>query len=141
MAFLGIGIPELFYTILLHRSKEVVEARIIDTRIISTRYGVSYEVKYLFQAALNAKPIGRTGFLNDNLWSKLPEEEWSKAVKVGHLLVRFVSDDPTINAPDAFLPGILDNSMPIVLGLFLTTCIVVIEVRRRRLEPSSPTSR
>lgn len=135
LAFLVIGITEMLVVIALHRSNSEVDARVVDSRVMSTRYGLSYsyELKYVFQPALNARSIGRTGFFHDNLWSSLPEAEWKKAVQTGFVSVKFDPLNPGSNAPLVELPSLLDSSVPIGLGLFLSFCIVVIEVKRRKL--------
>src|SRR5438105_4351144 len=88
IAFLTLGIMDLSDTIALHRSNKVVDARITEHRIMSTRFGLSHEVKYIFSEGPNSPPIGRMGFLGDSLWSTLPETEWRKAVESGYLSVK-----------------------------------------------------
>lgn len=133
LAFLGLGVPGLLETIALHRSNGEVDARIVDSRVMSTRYGLSYEVKYVFQSALNTRSIGRKGLFYENLWSSLPEAEWKKVVEAGYVAVKYDPSNLRNNAPLVELPSLLDNSVPIVLGLFLSCGIVVVEAKRRRL--------
>lgn len=133
LALLGLSIPNLLDTITLHRSNGQVDARVIDARTLFSTYGTSYDVKYVFQSALNSRPIGRKGFIHDNLWSSLPEAEWKKAVETGNVSVKFDPSNPSNNAPLVQLPSLLDESVPIIFGLFFSFCVVVIEVRRKRL--------
>ncbi|MBB5034681.1 hypothetical protein [Prosthecobacter vanneervenii] len=136
--FLGMGIPDLLDTIALHRSQSEVDARVIDNRTMFKRFGVSHELKYVFQPALRRDTIGRQGAFNDNMWSSLPEAEWGKAVEKGFVSVRYDPSKPGNNAPASALPSILDSSVPIFLGLLFSWGIVVVEVRRRRLSRTAP---
>jgi hypothetical protein len=132
-AFLGLGIPNLWDNISLHQKGESTEARVVNSRVMSTRFGLSHEVQYVFKVALNKPLVGRSDYLGrEDLWSSLPETKWQEAVSRGFVSIKYHPDNPGNNAPVDGMPDYLDDCVPIFLGLVLLTGIIVIERKRHQ---------
>lgn len=128
LAFLGIGMSGISDTIALRKSDKVTEAYIIESRDVVSVFGISHEVRYSFEEA----PTSMAFLGRNNLWSRLPDAEWRKAIETRRLSVKYDPSNLENNAPIADLPSILDHGISIMLGLFLLACIVLIEIKRRR---------
>ncbi len=132
LGFLGLGMSSISETIALRKSDKVIEAHVIESRDMLSIFGISHNIRYSFSETPTSTPIGR----GNGLWSRLPDAEWKKALETGRVLVKYDPSKLENNAPIAELPNILDDIVPIVLGLFFVACVVLIEIkRRRRKEP------
>ena len=124
----GSGLHE---TLSVRRSQSFATARVIESREMLTRFGMSYDVKYVFSPAEGESEIGRGDFTGRSaLWSSLPQDRWMVAVATGQIRVRYDPRSPINNAPEDNLPSIWDQIAPLVLGAFLLTCVVVVERMR-----------
>ncbi len=63
LVFVCLGAFELPNTLAVIRSQSVVTARVVDSRVMSSKYGLSYEVRYVFSLGPAAKEIVRTDYL------------------------------------------------------------------------------
>jgi hypothetical protein len=114
--FLLLGIPSLADTILLRSSDAEAVARVTDSRIVSAKYGLSHEVRYVF-AVGGSEKVTRSDFLGrSDLWSTIPEEVWRVATVSKDLPVRYLRVMPSRNAPVAGLPSIWDDLTILGLG-------------------------
>jgi len=118
-AFLLLGIPSLADTILLRSSDAEATSRVTDSRIVSTKYGLSHEVRYVF-AVEGAADVTRSDFLGrSNLWSTIPEEVWRVATVSKELRVRYLRVMPSRNAPVSGLPSPWDDLTILGLGALI----------------------
>jgi len=133
LAFIGMGVFSLPETFAVLRSRSVTTARVVESREMPTRYGVSYDVRYVFSPGAGKPEIGRSDFTGrTSLWASLPQDCWRAAIESGQLQVRFDPDTPTNNAPVDCLPSIWDCITPLALGGVLV--LIVIGVERMRLK-------
>ncbi len=131
LVFVGTGVLDLRETLAVIDSRSVATARVIDYREMPTRYGTSYDMKYVFSPAEGQPEVGRADFFGrSDLWSSLPQDLWRAAISTGQVQVRFVADSPTNNAPVDDLPSIWDSITPIVLGSILALIVVGVERMR-----------
>ena len=141
VAFTALGVCGVMQAVALQRSKSVAVARVVESRMMTTRRGgVSYEIRYRFSPAPGSPEIGRSDFLGrSNLWSPLPEADWQAATATNRLSVRFDSSQPGNNAPDVAVPGSLgDSSTLLCLGIGLGVAAVCGEIFRRRQALPAP---
>jgi hypothetical protein len=137
LIFIGVGAFGLHETLAVIQSPSVATGRVIDSRMNPTRYGLSCDVRYVFAPAQGQQEVGRSDFLGrSDLWSSLPQDLWKIAVSTGQIVIRFDTNNPTNNAPEAALPGIWDSITPLVIGSFLA--LVVVGVERMRLKQTLP---
>ncbi len=141
LVFFCLGAFELPNTFAVIRSQSVVNARVVDSRVMATKYGLSYEVRYAFSLGSAAPEFVRSDYLGrSDLWSTLPEDAWREAVATQRLQVRYDPKNPGNNGPDVSLPSVWDSLTPIILGVFILG-IAVATGRMRRKQLSLMTQR
>jgi len=125
------GAFDLRDTLTILASKSVTTARVVDSQVVPTRFGMSYDVHYLLSPGPGLPEVGRCDFLGrTNLWSSLPEQEWRAAVETKILQVRYDPNRPTINAPVISPPKVADSITPLAMGaLFLFLVVGGLYVR------------
>lgn len=133
VAFLSMGAFGLQETLAVTGSDSVAIGRVVESREMTTRFGMSYDVRYVFSPVAGRPEIGRADFTGrSSLWASLPVDLWRTAVTTGQLQVRYDPRNPTNNAPVDSLPSIWDAITPLVLGTILAVMIVGIERMRQK---------
>lgn len=133
LAFISMGALGLPETLVVLRSRSVANARVVESREMPTRYGISYDVRYVFSPGLGEPELGRSDFTGrTSLWASLPEDRWRAAIESGQLRVRFDPESPSNNAPEDSLPSIWDSITPIALGVILAAILVGVERMRKK---------
>jgi Protein of unknown function (DUF3592) len=136
LAFLAMGVFGLRETLAVTASNSVATARVVESREMPTRFGMSYDVRYVFSPSVSQPEIGRADFTGrSSLWASLPQDLWRTAVTTGQLQVRYDPRRPTNNAPVDSLPSVWDSITPVVLGSILGIIVVGIERMRHKQTP------
>ncbi len=124
----------------LRSSEAVIDAQVVDTRIMSGRRGDSYEVRYRFQVPGSAEIYDHrdeTG--RSDLWASVNDEQaWLEARRRGTLKVSYLPKNPSINRPvNAGAAPLGDPIAGLALGLLIALpalVALVILARRPRLD-------
>lgn len=133
LAFLAMGVFGLRETLAVTGSDSVATARVVESREMPTRFGMSYDVRYVFAPVAGKPEIGRADFTGrSSLWASLPQDLWRTAVTTGQLQIRYDPSTPTNNAPVDSLPSIWDSITPLVLGTILAIMVVGVERMRQK---------
>ena len=116
LGFVSLGVPGLVDTMRLRSSSSVAEARVTDSRILSTKYGLSHEIRYVFDVA-GVGAVTRSDFLGrSDLWSVIPEEVWRTVTETKRIEVRYLPDKVSRSAPVVRLPNPWDDLTVTALG-------------------------
>lgn len=143
--FIAIAWPDTLASWRLKRSRAVVDAEVVETRVGTGQHGEAhYELRYRFHApgydgwfTREERGTGRTG-----LWSQLGRPEWERAGYTGRLPVVYVPTDPRINVPvgaessarSDVLAGLIIGSLCATGGLVW----LAVMAARRLVGPAQP---
>lgn len=126
----------------LRSGGEVVEAEVLDTRVMTTRrIGTTHEVLYAFTLpGAPEKYTLRDETGREGLWTAIPEDDWNAARASGKVAVRYLPEDPWLSRPvnsDAAPLG--DSIAGLVLGLLLLLpCLLAVFVGLRSPRAPAP---
>ena len=126
VVFVCLGLPSAIDTLALQRSEAVADAQVVDARTVATKYGMSYELRYVFLVGADHREVKRSDFLGrTDLWSSLPQGTWDLALKSKIVKVRYDLQNPGNNAPAAKLPDLADDLTPVGLGFVLLALAII----------------
>jgi hypothetical protein len=110
-----------------------IKASVRDWRVLDTRYGTDYEVRYSFTVAnrpeeftfCDPPPIERP-----NLWASLPQPVWEESRHTRLVDVLFLPDEPRTNRPAQLAGDQLGDLITgvLVCGGLAIGCAVVLAV-------------
>lgn len=132
-----LGAVDIAAEMRLRGGGDIVEAEVLDTRIMSSRkVGTTHELLYSF--TLPGDPQKYTlsdGTGRDELWTSVPEADWHTAEKSRKVSVRYLPENPWISRPvNSGAAPLGDPIAGLVLGLLiLAPCLLgLFAVLRRR---------
>jgi len=135
-AFAWLGSRELVSELSLRSNHEVVDASVVDARIMESRkLGRTYEVQYRFNVPGSSESYTRrdeTG--RADLWTSLEDEEtWREAQRARRVRVIYRPTDPWVNRPEkAGAMPLGDTLAAVILGLVIAVpglLLVIFQIR------------
>jgi hypothetical protein len=104
---------------------QVVDAVVTDARVMQSRRGTSFEVRYAFSVPGDpARYTAEDETGRANLWETLADEPtWRAATTVGHVQVQYLPSDPHVNRPLAGTGASFGEDQAAGLGLGL--CLLI----------------
>ncbi|MCY0994945.1 DUF3592 domain-containing protein [Nannocystis sp. ILAH1] len=127
-----LGVVETEAELRLRGGGDIVEADVVDTRVMTARgSGTTYEVRYAFTlpgAAETYSLSDATG--REGLWTALPRGDWDTARASRKVAVRYLPEDPWVSRPvNSGAAPLGDPIAGIVLGLLIWVPSLILFVR------------
>jgi len=131
VAILALGAREIVRDARLGAGASRTAARVTASATRRTRAGTDYQLRYAFDVrGTTYRFTDATG--RDDLWADVPADEWIDARARHTLAVRFVPDDPSINAPASATRRTGDHVAGIVLGAVIALFALITPWAERR---------
>lgn len=137
-AVVYLSMRELERVAALGKDSLLTDGVVIDTRIMRSRAGTQYELRYHF--TIDGQTYGYSDATGrDDLWIALPRERWSQLRAQKTLRVRYAPSDPRINTPDGTPLASADHYGGFILaGLIVVTTVGLAWQERRALVAGRP---
>ena len=111
----------------------IASAAVIDSRILATRNGASYDVKYQFSVDGGKTWYScsdRTG--RKNIWCPVTEEQWQATRSTGQVEVIYLPGKPWINRPVHSTAGMIDLWAGVCLGLCPWLLLLIPWIKKKK---------
>ena len=138
-----LGVVDIAAELRLRSGGDVVEADVLDTRVMTSRkIGTTHEVLYAFTLPNSPEKYTLSdGTGREGLWTAIPESDWEAARASRKVAVRYLPADPWVSRPvNADAAPLGDPIAGLVIGLLIlapSLLVLVLVLRPGRSQPQA----